>query len=152
QRAGRSNHRPNERSRICFILAHAFEIIEIEAFARAIDKGLFETYSAPVCPLDVIAQFLCIRASASGFEYDQARTEIRSAYSFQRMTDTDYNALMRFLTTGGEALAAYPDYRKLEQQRDGRYRCSHERIRRLIKLNIGTITADPSITVQFASG
>lgn len=151
QRAGRSNHRPGEASRICFIPTHAFESLEFEAFHEGLKRELFESFEAPEKPLDVLAQFLCIRALGGGFTREDIYREITTAHSYRALTKVDIDRMLTFLVSGGDALQAYREFKKLQEER-GRFSVSDRRIAQLIRMNIGTITADPSIQIKYLNG
>jgi ATP-dependent Lhr-like helicase len=151
QRAGRSNHRPGEASRILCVPTHSLELAEIAAARRALAAGAIE----PRVPLDggadVLAQHLTTLALGAGFEADAAFAEVRSTQAYAQLTRAAFDDVIAFLLQGGPALGAYPDYRKIVEQ-DGRFRVANPRIARLHRYNIGTIVADGAIEVRYLKG
>jgi ATP-dependent Lhr-like helicase len=78
---------------------------------------------------------------------------VRSSAAFSNLAQDDWDWCLRFLEHGGDCLAAYPRYRKLEWDEEvQRFRVRESAIARLHRLNIGTITAAPAITVRFVRG
>jgi ATP-dependent Lhr-like helicase len=59
--------------------------------------------------------------------------------------------LLRFITTGGQSLTAYDEYRKVEVEA-GVYRVVDRRIAQRHRLSIGTIVGDSSVLIKFVSG
>ncbi|KAG9559398.1 hypothetical protein KCV01_g21516, partial [Aureobasidium melanogenum] len=90
-------------------------------------------------------------AVGGGFDADEAYAEITSAWPYASLPRERFDATLRFLVTGGSALAAYPEYRKLVLH-EGRYVVSAPRIVRMHRLSIGTITSDGSLQVRYLKG
>ncbi len=153
QRAGRSAHLPGGTSQVLFMPTNALELLELSAVRRGLDDGLVEQRKPPQAPLDVLLQHLTGLACGPGFNPEQTLSAIRTAAAFRGLSDDDWSWCLLFLEQGGECLTAYPRYRKLEWDVDGqRYRVRDASIARLHRLNIGTITAAPAITVRFVRG
>jgi ATP-dependent Lhr-like helicase len=166
QRAGRSAHAPGRTSQVLFMPTNALELLEVSAMRRGLEAGVVEHRAAPEAPLDVLLQHLVSLACGPGFCPRQEWQTIRTAWSFRHLGPEQWQWCLDFLEHGGTCLAAYPRYRKLERegqslqastcspadQEDFRYRVSNPTIARLHRLNIGTITADRSVTVRFARG
>ncbi len=151
QRAGRSNHRPGEASRILCVPTHSLEIAEIAAARRALAAGAIE----PRVPLrggpDVLAQHLTTLALGGGFTADEAFAEVRTTLAYAELSRDSFDAVLAFLVHGGPALGAYPDYRKIIVT-DGSYRIANARIARLHRYNVGTIVADGAVEVRYLRG
>jgi len=160
QRAGRSAHAPGRTSQVLFMPTNALELIEVSAMRRALGQGVVEHRPAPEAPLDVLLQHLVTLACGPGFCPDQEWQTVCSAWSFRHLEPDQWQWCLNFLEHGGSCLAAYPRYRKLErepQQGPGdpqafRFRVQDKVIARLHRLNIGTITADRSVSVRFVRG
>ena len=168
QRAGRSAHSPGGTSQVLFMPTNALELLEVSAMRRGLSDGLVETRRPPAQPLDVLLQHLTSLACGPGFEPDAELAAVRSAWSYRQLSAEQWRWCLNFLEHGGSCLAAYPRYRKLvrcridqqggssdEPAADGqpfRYRVLEPAIARLHRLNIGTITADRSVTVRFVRG
>lgn len=151
QRAGRSGHRPGQPSRVICVPTHALELIEVAAARRAIDKHAMEPREPVVCPLDVLVQFLVTLALGDGFRPERLYRELRTTHAFQNLTRPEYDWVLDFVTTGGEALSAYPEFRKI-MRRNGKYTAAGLDIARRHRMNIGTITADAAILIKYLNG
>ncbi|MEY2644413.1 MAG: hypothetical protein RLZZ611_1062 [Cyanobacteriota bacterium] len=173
QRAGRSGHCPGGTSQVLFMPTHALELLEVSAMRRGLAEGLVETRRLPQLPLDVLLQHLITLACGPGFEPEQELVTVRRSWSFRHLTDEAWQWCLEFLEHGGRCLGAYPRYRKLLRcGPDGepinpadptanaaassasawRYRVLDKAIARLHRFNIGTITADRSVTVRYVRG
>ncbi|MEB3308426.1 MAG: ligase-associated DNA damage response DEXH box helicase [Cyanobacteriota bacterium] len=163
QRAGRSAHCPGGTSQVLFMPTHALELLEVSAMRRGLEEGLVETRHPPDLPLDVLLQHLTSLACGPGFHPLNALHVIRCTWSFRQLSEPDWHWCLNFLEHGGQCLGAYPRYRKLIRCRPGSeepaaagepflYRVLDKTIARLHRFNIGTITADRSVTVRFVRG
>ena len=168
QRAGRSAHCPGGTSQVLFMPTNALELLEVSAMRRGLAEGLVEHRRPPRLPLDVLLQHLVTLACGPGFEPQQELETVRRCWSFRDLSDAQWQWCLDFLEHGGRCLGAYPRYRKLVRcrlSRDGspsdepaapgepfRYRVLERTIARLHRFNIGTITADRSVTVRFVRG
>nr|WP_231596971.1 ligase-associated DNA damage response DEXH box helicase [Synechococcus sp. CBW1004] len=168
QRAGRSAHCPGGTSQVLFMPTNALEILEVSAMRRGLGEGLVEHRRPPRLPLDVLLQHLVTLACGAGFEPQQELETVRRCWSYRQLTDDQWQWCLDFLEHGGRCLGAYPRYRKLVRCRIGadgavseeeaapgepfRYRVLEKTIARLHRFNIGTITADRSVTVRFVRG
>jgi len=152
QRAGRSGHDPNRESRVTCVPTHAFELLEVAAARDAIADGFLEGREPSVCPLDVLAQHAVTIAVGGGFDPETLFDEVRQTVSYRSLSREDWRWVLGFVTTGGEALRAYPDYRKVSVDEHGRHFVNDRRIALQHRLSIGTIVSDASLTVQFLRG
>jgi len=169
QRAGRSAHLPGGTSQVLFMPTNALELLEVSAMRRGLMEGLVEHRRPPRLPLDVLLQHLVTLACGPGFVPTQELENVRCCWSFRDLSDSHWQWCLDFLEHGGQCLAAYPRYRKLVRCQliddepdainkpvaDGepyRYRVLDKAIARLHRFNIGTITADRSVTVRFVRG
>ncbi|NDG23657.1 MAG: ligase-associated DNA damage response DEXH box helicase, partial [Synechococcaceae bacterium WBB_10_009] len=151
QRAGRSAHCPGGTSQVLFMPTNALELLEVSAMRRGLEQGLVEHRRPPQLPLDVLLQHLTSLACGPGFEPEQELATVRRCWSFRGLSDSQWQWCLEVLEHGGRCLGAYPRYRKLVWQGD-RYRVVDKAIARLHRFNIGTITADRSVTVRFVRG
>ena len=153
QRAGRSAHLPGGTSQVLFMPTNALELLELSAVRRGLEEGLVEQRRPPMAPLDVLLQHLTSLACGAGFHPEETLRAVRSSAAFSNLAQEDWDWCLRFLEHGGDCLAAYPRYRKLEwDEAVQRFRVRDSAIARLHRLNIGTITAAPAITVRFVRG
>src|SRR6185436_571591 len=57
-----------------------------------------------------------------------------------------------FISSGGNALQQYDEYKKVEVEADGRYIITSRRMALRHRMHIGTIVSDPMLKVKFISG
>lgn len=151
QRAGRSGHGPGRISRIVCVPTHAFELVEVAAARTAMAAGRIESRDPLDRPLDLLAQHLVTLALGGGFTREAVLAELRSTRAYRLLTDEELDWVLEFVTHGGTALRAYPEYAKVQCE-DGVYRVTDRRVAQRHLLNIGTIVSDHAIAVQYLSG
>jgi ATP-dependent Lhr-like helicase len=151
QRAGRSAHTPGGTSQVLFMPTNALELLEVSAMRRGLEQGLVETRRPPRLALDVLLQHLTTLACGPGLDPQAELAAVRSAWSFRELSESQWQWCLDFLEHGGRCLGAYPRYRKLVPNGNV-YRVVDKAIARLHRFNIGTITADRSVTVRFVRG
>ncbi len=151
QRAGRSGHSPGRVSRIVCVPTHAFELVEVAAARDAIAAGKIESRDPVDRPLDLLAQHLITLAVGGGFTRDSVFTELHSTRAFSELTEAELDWVLNFVTRGGNALQAYPEYAKVVHI-DGVYHVANALTARRHLMNIGTIVSDASITVRYLRG
>jgi ATP-dependent Lhr-like helicase len=151
QRAGRSGHAPGQVSRVSCVPSHAFEFVEACAARRAAEAGRIEARHPVEQPLDLLAQHLVTIALGEGFVEEEMKAEVRSAWAYRNLGDEEWRWALDFVTRGGEALKAYPEYHKVEFI-DGRWRVPDAAIARRHRMSVGTIVSDASMNVCFLNG
>jgi ATP-dependent Lhr-like helicase len=151
QRAGRSGHSPGRASRVTCVPSHAFEFIETAAARRAAAARQIESRRAVDKPLDVLVQHLVTIAAGEGFIEEELLAEVRSSVAYRELTREEWDWALDFVVKGGEALKAYPEYRKVQWQ-EARFRVTDTAIARRHRMSIGTIVADASMEVRFMNG
>ena len=149
QRAGRSGHAPGRPSRITIVPSHSLELVESAAAQRAVREGRIEAQTSPDAPLDALAQHLVTIALGGGFRPDELLTEVRDTVAYERLSDADWRWALDFVRHGGPTLAVYPDFKRVEPDKDGVWRMPSARLAMIHRFNIGTITADAGLTVQY---
>lgn len=152
QRAGRSGHAPGRTPHATCVPGHGLELIDSAAARRAVAAGRIEPRHSPEAPVDVLVQHLVTLALAGGFDADALKAEIRTAHAYRALDERTWDWAMDFVSRGGASLAAYPDYRKVERDADGRHRVPRADIARRHRMQIGTITADSAVEVRWAKG
>ena len=152
QRAGRSGHAPGEVSRVTCVPSHALEFVEAAAARRAAIAGRIEARPPVERPLDLLTQHLVTIAAGEGFDEEEMRREVMSARAFRDLGDAEWKWAIDFVTRGGEALKAYPDYRKGVLDEDGRYRVKDAGIAKRHRMSIGTIVSDAAVNVCYLRG
>lgn len=151
QRAGRSGHQPGAVSRIYFVPTHSLELMEAAAIREAVRRRIVEERVPYIRSFDVLIQYLLTLAVADGFYPDEILEEIRGTFSFGSVTDDEWIWILNFLTTGGDSLRAYDEYRKVVI-REGRYKVESRSLAMKHRLSVGTIVGDTSLHVRFVSG
>jgi ATP-dependent Lhr-like helicase len=152
QRAGRSGHQPGAASKILGVPTNALELVEFAAARIAAKNKTIESRQPLSKPLDVLVQHLVTCAIGEPFLPDEMLAEIRSAHAYRDLTEPEWEWALTFITQGGKALAAYPQYRKATIDPEGRYSVTEKRLITQHRLSIGTITSDSHITLRFANG
>ena len=151
QRAGRSGHQPGAVSRIYFLPTNTLELIESAALREAMRHNIVEDRIPYLRSFDVLIQYLITLAVSDGFYPDQILLEIKNTVSFSSITDEEWQWVLGFITTGGEALTAYNEYRKVIIE-NGIYKVENKRIAMKHRLSIGTIVGDNLLYVKFITG
>lgn len=151
QRAGRSGHQPGAVSRIYFVPTHSLELMEAAALREAIKKNIVEERVPYLRSFDVLMQYLMTLAVSNGFRPDEILQEVRGTFSFASISDDEWTWLLNFMTTGGDSLQAYDEYRKVVIE-DGLYKVTNRSIAMKHRLSIGTIVGDSLLHVRFVSG
>ncbi|WP_101924926.1 MULTISPECIES: ligase-associated DNA damage response DEXH box helicase [Luteimonas] len=152
QRAGRAKHRPGEAGHVVCVPTHALELVEYAAAREAVAQGTIESRPAPRLSLDVLAQHCVTLALGGGFDSDALCDEVRGTQAFRALDDASWRAVLDFIVQGGQALAHYPDFRRVERDDDGLYRVTDRRVALRHRLSIGTITSDGAVRVKLMRG
>ncbi len=152
QRAGRSGHRPGAVSEVLCVPTHAFELVEIAAARSAAAADRIEARTPPVMCLDVLAQHAVTLALGGGIAPQAMYEEARSTHAFATLDDRAWAWVMDFITRGGPALEAYPQFQRVIIGDDGLARVPDRRIARQHRMSIGTISADAAITLRWHGG
>lgn len=151
QRAGRSGHQPGALSKIYFVPTHSLELIEAAALRDAIASGVVEDRVPYIRSFDVLIQYLISLAVSDGFRPKEIFEEVKNTFSYSSISQKEWNWLLNFITTGGAALTAYDEYRKVEVE-DGLYKVTNRTIAMKHRLSIGTIVSDVAMHVKYISG
>ncbi len=151
QRAGRSGHQPGAISRIYFLPTNSLELTESAALREAIHQKIVEDRFPYIRSFDVLVQYLVTLAVGDGFRPEEILSELRGTVSYSSITDEEWIWCLNFITSGGEALTAYDEYRKVIVQ-DGVYKVESKQIAHKHRLSIGTIVGDTLMHVKYATG
>ncbi|WP_101067447.1 ligase-associated DNA damage response DEXH box helicase [Roseovarius salinarum] len=148
QRIGRANHRYNAPSRALLVPANRFEVVECHAALQAVRARALDGAPRGPGPLDVLCQHILIAACAGPFDADTLFDEVTTAGPYAGLSRADFDACLDFCATGGYALRAYDQWRRLKQGGDGRWHLRDPRAARLIRMNIGTIQDSDTVAVR----
>jgi len=151
QRAGRSGHAPGRESRVVCVPTHAFELVEVAAARDAIRAGAIEKREPIDRPLDLLAQHLVTLALGGGFTRTDVLRELRSTRAYRSLTEQELDWVIDFITRGGDALKAYPEFARVQCENDV-FVVTDRRVALRHVLNIGTIVSDTSIAVRYLKG
>ena len=151
QRAGRSGHQPGAVSRIYFVPTHSLELMEAAGLREAMRRKIVEERVPYMRSFDVLIQYLLTLAVSDGFKPDVIYEEITGTFSYSSVSEDEWMWILNFLTTGGDSLQAYDEYRKVVI-RDGVYRVENRSLAMKHRLSVGTIVGDTSLYVKFVSG
>lgn len=151
QRAGRSGHQPGATSRIYFVPTHSLELIEAAAIREAIKQKIVEDRFPYLRSFDVLMQYMITLSVSDGFDPETLYREITTTFCYASVTRDEWNWLLNFITTGGDSLQAYDEYRKVIIVK-GVYKVFNRSIAMKHRLSIGTIVGDSSMFVRMLSG
>jgi len=148
QRIGRANHQLDAPSRAVLAPANRFELLECRAAIEAAAAGELDGETATEGGLDVLAQHVVGVACSQPFDADVLYREVTSAAPYAELSRRDFDAVVHFAATGGYALRAYEQYRRLVQDGDGRWRVAEPRVARQWRMNVGVIVEAPLLRVR----
>jgi ATP-dependent Lhr-like helicase len=151
QRAGRSGHQPGAISKIYFLPTHSLELIEAAAIREGMKRNIVEERIPYSRSFDVLIQYLITLAVSDGFDPDTIYKEITGTFSFNSISEEEWNWLLNFITSGGSSLTAYDEFRKVEVE-EGLYKVLSRSIAHRHRLSIGTIVGDTSMMIKYVTG
>ncbi len=151
QRAGRSGHQPGALSRIYFVPTHSLELMESAALRMAIRDGELESRIPYIRSFDVLIQYLVTLAVSEGFKEKEIFEEVQATFSYSSISREEWSWVLNFITTGGESLGAYNEYKKVILE-DGLYKVDDKKIALRHRLSIGTIVGDVNLQVKYLKG
>ncbi|MBS1705512.1 MAG: ligase-associated DNA damage response DEXH box helicase [Armatimonadetes bacterium] len=152
QRAGRSGHAPGQVSRVSCVPSHALELVDIASARFGADHEMIEGREPLERPLDVLCQHLVTLATGGGFLPDEILPEIRTAYAYRDLELSEWDWALAFITQGGTALGAYPQFKRVGVLSDGTHIIKDRMMATRHRLNIGTITSEASMSVRMQGG
>lgn len=139
QRIGRANHRYNAPSKALLVPANRFEVIECQAALQAVTAGELDGDKRGRGPRDVLCQHILIRACAGPFNETELYHEFKTSGAYADLSRAEFDDCLDFCATGGYALRAYDQWRRLMQTPDGLWQLRDPRSAVRIRQNIGTI-------------
>jgi len=152
QRAGRSGHQPGLPSIIYFVPTHSLELIEAAALRSAMENNESESIHCPTMTFDVLIQFLVTLSVGDGFFEEELFPIIKDTYSFQNLSQEEYQWTLSFITKGGASLQGYEEFSKVEKGETGKYQIKNKRAAMVHRLSMGTIVSEPMLKVRFKNG
>ncbi|MCP5432344.1 MAG: ligase-associated DNA damage response DEXH box helicase [Alphaproteobacteria bacterium] len=148
QRIGRANHRLDEPSRAILVPGNRFEALECEAAREAAVAGTLDGEPPRPGGLDVLAQHVLGTACAGPFDADALYAEVRTAAPYAGLARARFDRVLDFVAHGGYALKSYEQFRRIRKGPDGLYRIAHPAVKRIYRMNVGTIIEAPRIKVR----
>ena len=148
QRVGRANHRLNEPSRAILVPTNRFEYLECVAAQAEIAHSRLDGATFRRGGFDVLAQHVFGVACSGAFDPDALYHEVIRAAPYADMGRREFDEVVGFVTNGGYALAAYPQYNRLATLKDGMVALREARMARQYRMNIGTIVESPMMKVK----
>lgn len=152
QRAGRSGHSPGATSKIYFVPTHALELIEAAALRNAVNESEMESREPILKPIDVLVQYVVTLAVSDGFDPEQILKEVRKTFAYETLSDSEWEWILTFITTGGKSLGKYPEYSKVIIDGDGIFKVLDRKIAQRHRMSIGTISSNSMLRVKYLSG
>ena len=152
QRAGRSGHQPGKESVIYFLATHAMELIEASALKKAAENTIVEDRIPYLNSYDVLIQYLNTLAVSDGFYPNVIFKEIKKTFCYQNISVEQWQWVLNFITKGSQSLQAYDEFKKVEIEKDGRFKIHNRSVAMHHRMQIGTIVGDATLNVKFLSG
>jgi ATP-dependent Lhr-like helicase len=149
QRAGRANHRPNERASLLFVPTQAMEVAEIVALKKAASLNEIESRRPFRGALDVLEQHIVTCACGEPQSPEKIYEEVIQTVSYADLSKDAFDWIVDHLTNGG-ALNHYSQFKKLIwEEVDGKrlLKIASPMLARFHKMSIGTIVSDSTIAV-----
>ena len=148
QRVGRANHRLNEPSRAILVPTNRFEYLECVAAQTEIAHNRLDGAQFRRGGFDVLAQHVFGVACSGAFDPEALYREVIRAAPYADMGRQEFDEVVGFVSNGGYALAAYPQYNRLATLQDGMIALREPRMARQYRMNIGTIVESPMMKVK----
>ena len=152
QRAGRSGHQPGALSRVTCVPTHALELVDVAAARAALERGAIEARNPLERPLDLLAQHAVTIALGGGFRPDELLAEVRTTWAYRDLPRDEWQWVLDFISRGGEALRAYPEYSRAVPDEEGVFRVPNRMIAMRHRMSIGSIVSEPALTVRYLRG
>jgi ATP-dependent Lhr-like helicase len=125
--------------------------MEAAGLREAVKRKIVENRVPYIRSFDVLIQYLLTLSVSDGFYPDQIFEEISATFTFSSINRDEWIWILNFITTGGDSLRAYDEYRKVVI-RNGLYKMESRTLAMKHRLSIGTIVGDTSLFVKFVSG
>ncbi len=148
QRIGRANHRYNAPSKALLVPANRFEVVECVAALDAVRAGSLDGEPRGEGPRDVLCQHILVTACAGPFAADALFAEVRTVGAYAQLSRAAFDACLDFCATGGYALRAYDQWKRLIRNPDGTWQLRDPRAAQQIRMNIGTIQDSDTLKVR----
>jgi ATP-dependent Lhr-like helicase len=148
QRIGRANHRYNAPSKAVLVPANRFEVVECVAALEAAKEHDLDGDPKGAGPRDVLCQHILIAACSAPFDATDLFDEIKTVGAFSDLTREAFDDCLDFCATGGYALRAYDQWKRLKEV-NGKWQLRDPRSAARIRMNLGTIYDVETLKVKF---
>jgi len=88
---------------------------------------------------------------SGGFTASEIFAEIKQTFSFNSISEAEWNWCLAFITTGGKSLTAYDEYNRVGIYK-GRYYIVNKAMATRHRMSIGTIVSTPTMEVKYRNG
>lgn len=150
QRVGRAGHAPDGQRRGLVLAANGGELLEATVTAASGRAGQCEPLAVPAAPLDVLCQQLLGACAARSWPADELFDLVHRAAPFAALTRADFDACLAYLR-GVDAQGEPWLPPRLAEDGDC-WRIVNTATARLLRRNLGTILAEPTVAVQLLAG
>jgi ATP-dependent Lhr-like helicase len=96
-----------------------------------------------------LCQHILITACAGPFQADDLFSEVTAVGGYTDLSRAEFDACLDFCATGGYALRAYDQWKRLIRTADGSWQLRDPRAPQQIRMNIGTIQDTDTLKVRF---
>ena len=151
QRVGRANHRLDEPSRALLVPANRFEMLECQAAREAVAENALDGDPIRVGARDVLAQHILGCACGEPFAADDLFAEILTSAPYADMNRDEFDQVLGFVRDGGYALQTYDRFRRIVQDREGRWRVRNPQTALRHRLNTGAIVGAAVLNLRLAN-
>lgn len=148
QRIGRSNHQLDKASKAVLVPTNRMETIEAMAAIDAIAAHELDNHYQRTGSLDVLIQHLVGRCCSRPAQPDELYAEVITAGPYSNLDRATFDRALNFAATGGYALKAYEQFRKLKSLPDGRLQIASQRMAHNYRMNIGTIVGYTHLKIR----
>ena len=148
QRIGRANHHYNAPSKAVLVPANRFEVIECVAALEAAKEHDLDGDPKGAGPRDVLCQHILIAACSAPFDATDLFNEIITVGAFSDLSRTSFDSCLEFCATGGYALRAYDQWKRLKEL-NNKWQLRDPRSAARIRMNLGTIYDVETLKVKF---
>lgn len=151
QRIGRANHRLDEPSHAVLVPANRFEMLECQAARDAVAENALDGDPERRGALDILAQHIMGLACSEPFWADDLYAEIVRSAPYAFVGRGEFDRVLDFVSTGGYALKSYDRFRRIVQERDGRWRVRNVQTALRHRLNSGAIVGPTVLNLRLMS-
>jgi ATP-dependent Lhr-like helicase len=148
QRIGRANHHYNAPSKAVLVPANRFEVVECVAALEAAKEHDLDGDPKGAGPRDVLCQHILVAACSAPFDATDLFDEIKTVGAFSDLTREAFDDCLDFCATGGYALRAYDQWKRLKEV-NGKWQLRDPRSAARIRMNLGTIYDVETLKVKF---